>query len=190
MGACVDLHKFQIAHCRRCTPSLRTPAAFTALSEVEGIRTTWPGSYPWSLRLGIKHFLKLHPELIIPDNQEVVGMPKKGDRVRAVHAIGGPRPWCTVKRVCIPAVLLLFDHNHAGKSLRLRQKQRFEVAAVSAVKCGTFQSFERSGAASKNESLALSLSKTRPRLAAVLSIPSRGKPNHAPDLLLDVAFIP
>src|SRR5205807_8679812 len=71
-------------------------------------------------------------------------MPKKGDRARAIHAIGGPRPWRTVKRVCIPAVLLLFDHNHAGKSLRLRQKQCLEVATVSAVKCGTFQSFERS----------------------------------------------
>src|SRR5436309_4721410 len=108
------------------------------------IRTTWPGRYPWSLRLGIKHFFKLHPEVIIAYNQELVGTPEEGDRAHAVHAIGEPRPWRTVKRVYIPAVLLLFDHNHAGKSLRLRQKQCLEVAAVSAVKCGTFQSFERS----------------------------------------------
>jgi hypothetical protein len=55
--------------------------------------------------LGIKHFFKLHPDLIIPYNQEVVGVPKKVDRVRALQAIGGPGRWNTVKRIYVPAVL-------------------------------------------------------------------------------------
>src|SRR5438477_10088389 len=42
----------------------------------------------------------------------------------------------------------------------------------------------------RHESVALSLPKTRARLAHILSVPSRGEPYHAPDLLLDVPFIP